>query len=361
MPGNMYIPPRDRSNPTANMALNFLTQLALANRAHQLRQKEMEEAVSNERAKLLLKRQFDIEDEQRQKPYWETTIGGKPAYIDHTGKITFAPTDKDAKDNRPTSVKEFEFAKENPEYAKFLERQKKSGQPEDQFQVQVDRDGNVSFSKGGQPAGIPLTKPSQTDVEKKIFDIDGSLSRLKEITASYKPEFQTIGTRWSNLLSAGKEKWGIAIPEEDKRALQEFSNYRKSAISNFNIEIKAASGSTVTEQEAGRVLKGLPNPGTGLFDGDSPSEFEAALKQSYKLYAKSKARLMWYRAKGIGDEGVKGLVKSNKVVSLDEMDAIINNRAAQIEKELKLRQPDLPPEALNTTVKRMLQSEFGIE
>ena len=128
MPGNMYIPPRDRSNPTANMALNFLTQLAIAKRSHQLRMKEKEDALAVEREKLKLKQKFDIEDENRIKPYREITIGGRPAFIDHNNKITFAPPDKDASNKRPTSIEEFEYAQQNPAFARFLKENQRQGQ-----------------------------------------------------------------------------------------------------------------------------------------------------------------------------------------------------------------------------------------
>jgi hypothetical protein len=112
----------------------------------------------------------------------------------------------------------------------------------------------------------------------------------------------------------------MPIPPEDKKALSDFSNYKKTTVATMNEEIKRLTGAQMSESEAKRLMGGMPNPGTGFFDGDSPTEFEGALKATYKNLSKTKARLMWYRAKGLGDEQIKLMVESAKYPAmLDDM------------------------------------------
>jgi hypothetical protein len=231
--------------------------------------------------------------------------------------------------------------------------------------IKTNPDGTFELVQGDLSAapqqGRPLSKPAVTEAEKQLFTIDTSLNRLEGIIQNFKPEFQQLASRWANWMTATKEKLGRNISMKDKKNLTQFSRYRKQAVAFMNEEIKRITGAQMSEKEANRLMKGLPNPGTGLFDGDSPTEFISALKVVYQDLLMSKARYNWYLNNGYSEAQYKGLLKQDKQMGLNDIYDKVNQRAAQIEKELRERAPegvDMPD--FKNEVKQILKAEFGI-
>ena len=232
--------------------------------------------------------------------------------------------------------------------------------------IKTNADGSFEYTQGPLTAGLGTS--ATTEVEKRLMNIDDSLSRVNDIITEFKPEYQQLGTRWATLATKWKEKLADTplkvfmgdVSANEKQLLSEFSTYRKNAVASANEEIKRITGAQMSNQEAKRLIKGLPNPGTGLFDGDSPTEFISALKVTYRNLMKAKARYLYYRNKGYDDSEIKGLFKSNKSMSLNEISVVINERAEQIEADLKARSPEIGGAELIQTVKAQLAKEFGI-
>lgn len=231
--------------------------------------------------------------------------------------------------------------------------------------IKTNADGSFEYTQG--PLTTSLGTSATTEVEKRLMNIDDSLSRVDDIITEFKPEYQQLGTRWATLATKWKEKLADTplkvfmgdVSANEKKLLSEFSTYRKNAVASANEEIKRITGAQMSNQEAKRLIKGLPNPGTGLFDGDSPTEFISALKVTYRNLMKAKARYLYYRNKGYDDSEIKGLFKSNKSMGLNEINTIINERAAQIEADLKARSPELGEDELIQTVREQIAQEFG--
>ena len=126
---------------------------------------------------------------------------------------------------------------------------------------------------GGGGTKSPLTKTTASVVQKEIIKLDNSIERTKGVIDSYRGDYQTIGKRWGSRWDAFKEKSGIGSPltGEDKKELAAFSTYRKRAVKDLGLAIHDLAGSTVSKNEEALFTAGLPNPGTGLIDGDSPT------------------------------------------------------------------------------------------
>jgi hypothetical protein len=183
--------------------------------------------------------------------------------------------------------------------------------------------GDVEFMQGDIGE---LSKGAETEVQKNIFKIDSALESVNQIISDYKPEYQTLGTRWESFITSSKEKLGMEVAAFDKQKLAEFSEYRKNAVATMNEEIRRLTGAQMSKAEAERLMKGMPNPGTGLFDGDSPTEFISAIKVMYRKLRMAKARHMWYLAQGRGKSAaeVKKIINSGDAISLESMRRIVN-------------------------------------
>lgn len=216
------------------------------------------------------------------------------------------------------------------------------------LQVRVNKDGSVELIQGPMGAGgAGLQKTTQTQVEKELLSSTGALQRLNSIEKLYKPEYQELSTRWGAMWAAGKEKLGERLNETEKTKLGEYSEYRRRSIHNLNLYIKDITGAQLTVQEADRLILGMPNPGKGIMDGDSPTEFEAKMKGITGELRMAVARFNFIRKHGMDMENI----------SLEQMPSIINKRGAEIEKELtgKYRGRELANE-----VRRRVAEEFGL-
>lgn len=193
-------------------------------------------------------------------------------------------------------------------------------------------------------------KTASNKIDEGLLDVGMRLQGLSAIEKQFKPEYQQIGTRLGQAWTAGLDKMGVNLPEADKRQLTEFSQYKRNSIDSLNQYIKSITGAAMSEAEAERILKGLPNPGSGLMDGDSPIEFKAKLDDAIKQSRMAEARFVYMKRNGmaLGD------------IPLDRMPSLMNQRGGEIEATIKRLQPNMPESDLRRLVRRNLSQEFGL-
>ena len=175
---------------------------------------------------------------------------------------------------------------------------------------------------------------------------------MNNIQFSYRPEYQTIQYR-------GKQAWGtlkdkyVGLPEKEKRQLTEYSQYRQNSLQNLNQTIKDITGAAMGVQEAERIIATLPNAGTGIFDGDSPTEFEAKLNNAVQQTKYALARKQYSLRKGLNWESTP----------LDKIPSIVQARGKAIAEQYNLNPKDKDPKKAAAdlqTINRQLAAEFGV-
>lgn len=219
----------------------------------------------------------------------------------------------------------------------------------DEAMIVYGPDGKPIVQKGGVTTIGQLSKPTVTEIEKDLKAATEQLQQVKNIGAKYKPEFQNIWTKIGMEGSALKDKLGMQVAPETAEALGEFTSYRAEAAQYFADRLKAMSGAAVTEPEMKRQEAYLPNPGTGLLDGDSPKQLEAKLRRMDEFMTKATARLNYIRKNGI---------ELKDAPPLDKMKSIIDQRGAALDAELKATIPDAAQR--RATVRQKLSAEFGL-
>ena len=191
-----------------------------------------------------------------------------------------------------------------------------------------------------------LSKPTKIKVEEQQLNTGDQIARLNNIQFSYRPEFLNIkfraGQEWNTL----KDKFG-KLPPEEKATLTAYSAYKQNATQNLNLTIKEITGAAMSNGESERIIATLPKAGTGVFDGDSPTEFEAKLNNGIQQTKYALARKQYALKNGLKWENI----------DLGQMPVIIENRANAIAKQYKLNIED--PKDRNTIL-RQLAAEFGV-
>jgi len=191
-----------------------------------------------------------------------------------------------------------------------------------------------------------LEKPNKAKVQEQQLNTGDQIARLNNIQFSYRPEFLNIKFRAGQAWNTLKDKVGN-LPAEEKATLANYSTYKQNSIQNLNLTIKDLTGAAMGVQEADRIITSLPNPGTGVFDGDSPTEFESKLNNGIQQAKYALARKQYALKNGLNWQDTP----------LDQMPSIINKRGEDIAKQYKLNPKD--PKDKNI-IKTQLAAEFGI-
>jgi hypothetical protein len=205
----------------------------------------------------------------------------------------------------------------------------------------------------GKPASTNLTvntgelsKGTKGELEKTILSTGDAVTRLNDIQASYRPEYQTIPFKGAQQWSTLKDKFSTLKPNEQAQ-LSRFAQYRQNTTQNLNLTIKELTGAAMGEKEAERIISTLPNAGTSIFDGDSPTEFKSKLDNALQKTKWALARKNYSLRNNL----------EWKNIPLDKVPEIVNKRGKEIEKAYDL-DPNDP--ATEITVQRQLAAEFGI-
>lgn len=212
---------------------------------------------------------------------------------------------------------------------------------------------------GGQQGGIQQPMPGVyvdqrpqigTKIEEKAFDAYEAISRLNNVSQSFKPEYLQFGTRLGAEWSALKERLGAGLNDAQKSELQGFSTFKRDALNNLNKTLNELSGAAVSPAEGQRIAAELPNPGTGVFDGDSPTEFKSKLERASSSLRNATMRYAY--AKNNGIDPMK--------IPLDQVPQLMNKRGEEISKALRQQYPNVDDATLKGEVTVRLRREFGL-
>jgi hypothetical protein len=200
-----------------------------------------------------------------------------------------------------------------------------------------------------------MQKKTAGTLEDKVLNTVEGIQRLDQIAQSYRPEYQELGTRWKTFTSKWKEKlrgtpiekWiDLGLEPDDKVLLENYTAFRRDAIDNINRHIKEITGAQMSEKEAGRLRKAMPDPGEGLLDGDSPTEFESKWKSANTALRMAQARYVYLLKSGMDEKSIKNMAKNDMLPSLSNMKGIINQKA----EEIKAANPGIPAGQLKLEV-----------
>lgn len=209
----------------------------------------------------------------------------------------------------------------------------------------------LDAAQTGGAQGLGKTGENQNDKEE--LSATGALATLDSIRSNYDAKFLNIPKRVNLWGKALQDKFG-ALPPKDADELKAYSQFRQATWHNLNRVLKDLSGTAVTENEMQRQLLDLPNAGQGIFDGDSPAQFDSKLKGSMTFMRSAVARARYLRSKGFtGKPWEAG-------IEVGDMPAVIDQRGAQIEQQLRQMKPQADPMSIEQETARRLKQEFGI-
>ena len=231
------------------------------------------------------------------------------------------------------------------------------GPPGSGLDIQFGPDGKptsiTTGSKGGGKGGAGgLTRPVQTAIQKDMRKAADGLARLQNIGKGFKPEFLTVGIRFDAAKIAGLERLGVDVPASDQKLLTEFSAWKRHALDNINIGINDITGAAMGVDEAKRIRAAMPDPGEGIFDGDSPTQFKAKYDATVRGFRMASYRYNYSMQNGLDPK--------NSGITLEGMEKVMRDRQAEIESEARAQNPQIAEDDLKSLMQRRLTAEFGV-
>lgn len=224
------------------------------------------------------------------------------------------------------------------------------GIPDGQAAQISEATGKVStIGPAGVEVNVDLSNKTQGRIEEDILNTQDAISRVERIRNSFDPTFQQffprLGIKWNQLVARFSELSPDARERVEARAV-----FQQNSIENVNSTIRALTGAQMSQFEAQRITSQLPNPGTGLFDGDDPVTFEAKMNNSLESLRVVLARRAYAEA--------TGRAALSTGFDLDSTVAQIVNQRGQ-ELEDLFRSQGLSGQELNSRVDARLRIEFG--
>lgn len=204
-----------------------------------------------------------------------------------------------------------------------------------------------------------LTTGTKTKLEENLSGLVNMRGNLAQVAGQFKPEFLQVSNQAQQWWNAVRDKTGIEkfkLDPEEKSKLTEFAKFRSSSIGVLNARLKELSGAAVTESEYRRIAAELPNPGTGIADGDSPTQFKAKMDSVLRM-----ANLGIARTHYLVRNGFSGSVEeAEKQMPLDAVPQKMNEVGNQILQELKIKNPGVADDKLIPQARQEVAKQFGI-
>jgi hypothetical protein len=265
-------------------------------------------------------------------------VSGDTPKVIYTGQDK--PVDYSTNDRNAISFGEFgtAFSNLNQNQAKLV------NQRLDEAKKATARAGALQLP----PEALGLGKTGQTKLDDALLSSGDRLAQLNQIQMNFRPEYQTIPYKTSAAWVGLKDKFNFAKPEEQAN-LKNYAAFRQDSVRQLNTYINEITGAAIGQgEEADRIKAGVPNVGSGMFDGDSPAEFQAKLNNTTKSLRLAEARLAYIKRNGLAITNIK----------LDEMPSLIAKREREIINANKL---DITNNLTHRQqLKQQLATEFGL-
>ncbi len=128
-----------------------------------------------------------------------------------------------------------------------------------------DAEGRPTVQIGGVPsvASSQMSKPTQTAVETELLNAEKGLLRIDRILNSYDESYLNAPKQWQNWLRDKWERAGFSLSAAGEKELAGYATFESYTLENLNRYIKEITGAQMSEAEAERLMKSMPQMGEG--------------------------------------------------------------------------------------------------
>lgn len=227
----------------------------------------------------------------------------------------------------------------------------KPGKPASGLSFESDGQGGFRVVQG-RGAGSGMSQPTANKFDEKLINSSEMLARLTDVSQQFKPEFLQLGTRVNMAGRNLKDFLGVNLDQQSQAELSDYAGFRRASVNNINRILNELSGAAVSPSEGERLKAAYPSAGTGIFDGDAPTEFQRKLDDATKETRNAILRYNYAKANGMNP------LKTG--VELQDVPALVERRGKAIEETVRSAMPGASPEAIKLETRARLAAEFGM-
>lgn len=202
------------------------------------------------------------------------------------------------------------------------------------------------------PGNVPATTTTLNDLQKKVMEADAGISQLETNLENFDAQFATVGGKLKAGGIAFGEKLGIKQSGQNKEYLDKFETFRSGALNTINEYIKNITGAAMSNAEADRIRKGMPDPGEKIFDGDSATQYKAKLQRVMKELRIKRRKAMYQMRNGFEPIDSAG----NETMSNAQFSQQMDQRGMELEKQFM--EQGMPKADAEAAALRQVRKEF---
>lgn len=202
------------------------------------------------------------------------------------------------------------------------------------------------------PGNVPATTTTLNDLQKKVMEADAGISQLETNLANFDAQFATVGGKLKAGGIALGEKLGIKQSGPNKEYLDRFETFRSGALNTINEYIKNITGAAMSNAEADRIRKGMPDPGEKIFDGDSATQYKAKLERVMKELRIKRRKAMYQMRNGFEPIDSAG----NETMSNAQFSQQMDQRGMELERQFM--EQGMPKADAEAAALRQVRKEF---
>ena len=300
----------------------------------------------------------------------QTKEGVRKAYFGPSGELVYVGIAKPEDKKKPSEniftvtipgKQPMEIRGDDPELNKYLGE---SGRAQG---ARVTKAGQIVGSRDEVLSG--LTKAEYSKQVLSVFNAKENINRLQNVSDTFEDDFLRIGGK-IELAGAKVADWGNFASKEQKDLIKRVSDWQLNAWNQVNDRIKAITGAQMSEAEAKRIMKELPDPSSAdFFKISSPVEYKAKLERALQNAKLAVARQQYFLKNGLEPTFYKTERTENNprgfdvfyesedgVVGLDSMKGIMRKKAREFAKQYE----GLPEGEARQMIIRDMESMFGL-
>lgn len=172
--------------------------------------------------------------------------------------------------------------------------------PKEGFKVQTEsglrplKNGERTLDTAGTLEDTGLTKKTLSTLQDTIISTQATSDSIARSIEKFDDKFLTFGGKAKMSALALADSSGIPLSDDLKAELSEFTSFKSNSLSMLNEYIKSITGAAMTNAEAERLRKTMPDP-----ENDSPTEFLAKLQNAYDQTLVARQRAMYMLDNGL--------------------------------------------------------------
>ena len=143
------------------------------------------------------------------------------------------------------------------------------------------------------------SKKTADQLQKTLLNTNENLARIEATADMFDPDYLTYQTGIEQKALKVAEKAGIDIGESGREKITKVSKFRRNAIENLNLYIKDITGAQMSEAEADRLRKAVPDA-----ENDSPTEFKAKMDDAIMQLKSKQTRTTYALQNGLDPESL---------------------------------------------------------